>query len=88
MAYVLMVASVIEGVLYNEFSKDNLVKLIDRALNNNLITEDESKVLHELRKYRNRVHANLYDEPFADRKIALELSVVYDRFLKRNWLHT
>ena len=85
-SYCMMVGGVLEGLLFARFGNLNFAVLIDRALEEELITETESVLFHEVRSIRNRIHASRCDEPSADRKIALELSVSYDRLIKRRWL--
>ena len=87
MSYVMMVGAVVEGLLYNVFGKHDFFGLIDKAKEADIITQTERLLFDEVRQMRNRIHASRYREPFADRSIAMELSVTYDRLLKRNWLN-
>jgi hypothetical protein len=85
MSYVLMVGAVVEGILFNQFGDKNFFKLITLADENGIIESSEVQLFDQVREMRNRVHASRHDEPFADRKIAMELSVTYERLLKRKW---
>lgn len=85
MSYVMMVGAVIEGLLFNKLNKDVFQKLINLAGETNILNKEEVYVIHEVRQLRNLVHASKHDQPFADRKIAMELNVIYERLLKRKW---
>jgi hypothetical protein len=85
MSYVMMVGAVVEGLLFNQFNKDNFSQLIKLAGESAILDTSEVTVIHEVRKLRNRVHASKHEQPFADRKIAMELNVIYERLLKRQW---
>jgi hypothetical protein len=88
MSYVMMVGAVVEGLLFNQFNKDNFSQLINLAGESEILDVEEVAVIHEVRKLRNRVHASKHEEAFADRKIAMELNVIYERLLKRQWQTT
>jgi hypothetical protein len=85
MSYVMMVGAVVEGLLFNQFNKDNFCELITLAGENGILDTNEVTVIHEVRALRNRVHASKHEQAFADRKIAMELNVIYERLLKRQW---
>jgi hypothetical protein len=85
MSYVMMVGAVVEGLLFNQFNKDNFCELINLAGENGILDTNEVTVIHEVRALRNRVHASKHEQAFADRKIAMELNVIYERLLKRQW---
>ena len=85
MSYVLMVGAVLEGLLYAQFGNKKFAELIARAKDNNIIETSEADLFDEVRETRNRVHASKFEQPFTDRSTALELSVAYDRLLKRIW---
>jgi len=85
MSYVLMVGAVVEGLLFDKFGNKTFGKLIEEADREGIIEPDEVTLFNEVRNLRNRVHANRCNEAFADRKIAMQLSVTYERLLKRQW---
>lgn len=85
MSYVLMVGAIVEGILYDKLEYKNFNKLISTARAIGIITDAEVGQMDEVRRLRNRIHPNKYSEPFANRKIAMELSVTYNRLIKRNW---
>jgi hypothetical protein len=85
MSYVMMVGAVVEGLLFNQFNKDNFCELINLAGENGILDTNEVTVIHEVRALRNRVHASKHEQAFADRKIAMELNIIYERLLKRQW---
>ena len=85
MSYILMVGAVLEGLLFNKFGNKTFSELIEKSTKEKLIGNDEGKLFDEIRATRNRIHASRHMEPYSDRKTAIELSVVYERLLKRNW---
>jgi hypothetical protein len=88
MSYVMMVGAVVEGLLFNQFNqsnKHNFTKLIKLAEESGILNTSDVTVIDEVRKLRNRVHASKHKQAFADRKIAMELNVIYERLLKRQW---
>jgi len=85
LSYVLMVGGVLEGLLWNEYKLDTFEWLINRALKNKLIDNHEAEQIHEVRSARNQIHAEKYDKPTPDRCLALDISVTYERLLKRDW---
>jgi len=84
-SYGLMVGGVLEGLLYNEFERKTFKELIEAAAGKKLISDDEAKLIDNIRITRNRIHACKHEEVITDRKTALELSTAYDRLIKRNW---
>ncbi|MBB3060101.1 hypothetical protein [Microbulbifer rhizosphaerae] len=86
MSYVLMVGAVLEGLLFNQFGDKSFAVLIRDAIDRNLIDNQEAALFQEVRATRNRVHAAKHMEPFSNRKIAMELNVIYERLLKRSWI--
>ncbi len=85
MSYVVMVGAILEGLLIAHFDFKGFAKLISKAQKAEIITLEERVIFDEVRDMRNRVHPDRYEEQFADREIALELSVIYDKMLKRIW---
>jgi hypothetical protein len=85
LSYSLMVAAVIEGLLYNLFGNTSLNQLIAQAKNKTIITDEEAELFKKSKDLRNLVHANRHDQDFAERSAALELSVSYDKLLKMDW---
>jgi hypothetical protein len=59
--------------------------LITCAVEASIINLDEMALFDDVRESRNRIHASKHGEPFANRKIAMELNVTYERLLKRQW---
>jgi hypothetical protein len=84
-SYCLMVGGVIEGLLYDRFGNFNFGKLIEKASTFKMISEHEASLIDEVRSARNKIHANRHAEDIINRKMALEVSVIYDRLIKRNW---
>ena len=84
-SYCLMVGGVLEGLLYDKFGNFNFSTLIEKARTAKIISEVEATLIDEVRSARNRIHANKHRESIIDRKMALELSVAYDRLIQRNW---
>ncbi|QKX17318.1 hypothetical protein [Microbulbifer sp. YPW1] len=85
LSYVLMVGGVLEGLLWNEYKLDSFEWLVKRALKNELIDEHEAEQIHEVRHARNKIHAGRYKEEVPGRHLALDISVTYERLLKRDW---
>jgi len=84
-SYCLMVGSVVEGLLYNQLGDKNFFNLITAAHEGGIITDEEFTLMDNIRKTRNKIHAGKHEESIANRTTALELSTVYDKFIKRNW---
>ncbi|TCK06126.1 hypothetical protein [Marinobacterium mangrovicola] len=96
MSFVLMAGAVIEGLLTVRFYGDNgpnrnrdgkvdFYRLIKRAGESGLLSEGECENVDSVREARNTVHADRYESPFVDRKLAMDTYLVYDRLLKRRW---
>lgn len=85
-SYCLMVGGVLEGLLYDQFSIENFKKLIEIASDRKILSAEEASLINEIRLARNKIHANRYKESVVERKTALELSVAYDRLIKRAWI--
>ena len=85
LSYVLMVGGVLEGLLYHEYKLRRFAEMISRAQKNGLINEQEAAQINQVRLARNQIHADKYNQPIPDRSLALDISVTYDRLLKRNW---
>lgn len=86
MSFVLMAGAVIEGLLVSRFGNNKkFFKLIKLAGEAGLVTETELESLDEVREARNRVHADQFGLPFVGRQLAMDVYVIYDRFLKRRW---
>ncbi len=81
----LMSGAVIEGLLYAKlgYQQNILNDLITIAQNRNLVSVKDASILHGIRRYRNLVHANNYNESFVSRKEALEVKTVIDRIIKK-----
>ena len=84
-SYCLMVGSVLEGLLFNEFGNRKFSELIRCAKNRDLITEQEANLINNVRETRNQIHANRHNEIIVGRKTALEISTAYDKLIKRHW---
>ena len=78
--------AVVEGVLFDQFGDKQFAELISRAGSDGVIEEAEIELFNRVRALRNRIHASKHDQPFADLKIAMDLSVTYERLLKRVWV--
>lgn len=84
-SYCLMVGAVLEGLLFNEFGNKHFKKLVELANQSNLVNALEADLINKIRETRNLIHACKHNEPIAGRGLALDLSVAYDRLLKRVW---
>ena len=85
LSYVLMVGGVLEGLLWNEYKLRNFEKMIIAAQDADLINKQEAEQITEVRNARNKIHAGRYKEPVPGRSLALDISVTYERLLKRDW---
>jgi hypothetical protein len=85
MSYVMMVGAVVEGLLFNQFNKDNFSQLIKLAGESAILDLNDVAVITEVKALRNRIHASKHEQVFADRNIAMELNIIYERLLKRQW---
>ena len=85
MSYVMMVGSVVEGVLFNKFGKGSFHDLIGKAHESGIIDDAETNIFYEVRELRNNIHAAKFKKKFADRGVAMEVGVTYDKLLKRQW---
>jgi hypothetical protein len=88
LSYVLMVGGVLEGLLYYAYKLRYFGEMINTALENNLISEQEAGQINEVRLARNQIHADKYNRSIPNRSLALEISVIYERLLKRDWKNT
>lgn len=84
-SYSLMVGGVLEGLLYHQYGNYKFEKLISLAAEEKIISQQESNLINEIRLARNKIHASRFEESIINRKMALELSIAYDKLLKRNW---
>jgi len=85
MSYTMMVGAALEGVLYSLFGNLKFERLIAKAAEDGVIIDQERDLLNKVREQRNLIHASRYAKSFVDRETAMDLSVVYDRLLKRRY---
>ncbi|WP_444915552.1 hypothetical protein [Microbulbifer sp. TRSA007] len=85
LSYVLMVGGVLEGLLYHQYKERKFIKMINTAHKDGLIDKEEKKQIDEVRDARNKIHAGRYEQSLPGRALALDISMTYDKLLKRDW---
>jgi hypothetical protein len=85
LSYVLMVGGVLEGLLYHEYKLRRFVDMITAAQKSGLVNEQEASQINLVRFARNQIHADKYNQTIPGRSLALDISVTYERLLRRDW---
>ena len=87
MPFVMMAGAVIEGLLDDctpaAFGK--FEKMIDRAQDQKILTENDALLCHRVRHARNLIHSRRHSEAYVDRSLAMDTYVFYHELIKRHW---
>ncbi|WP_444929726.1 hypothetical protein ACJJIF_18340 [Microbulbifer sp. SSSA002] len=85
LSYVLMVGGVLEGLLFHHYKNGTFSKMTNSACKDGLINSEEKEQIDEVRDARNKIHAGRYEQSLPGRALALDISITYDKLLKRDW---
>ena len=83
LSFMLMCGGIFEGLLYSKIGKKlNFNQLIDLAHSSTLINDRAKNIMHNVRNYRNLVHANKHSAPYVSRVDAMDTRAVLDSLIK------
>lgn len=80
--FVLMCGGIFEGLLmYKGFKSGSFYDDIKDANEDNIITSNQASIMHNVRKFRNIVHANNCEKDYISRKDAMDIRIVLDKLI-------
>jgi hypothetical protein len=85
LSFLLMCGALFEGFLYASTSKkgvNTFEELIDNAFDEDRIDLTTKDTMHSVRKFRNLVHAKLFQKQYVTRANAMDTRIVLDRLLR------
>ncbi|WP_281560652.1 hypothetical protein [Thalassomonas sp. RHCl1] len=88
LSFTTIAGGVCEGILSSVLRAGkglNFSQLINRAKENSIITEQQASTLDDVRKLRNIIHPNRYNEPNISRPVAMELRILIDELMRVDW---
>jgi hypothetical protein len=85
LSFSLMCGAIAEGLLMCSLQKRNWAfeGLIDEAEKSSIITSDEAGILRRVKEFRNLIHMRRCDEPYVERKDAMDMRKVIDDVIKK-----
>ena len=83
LTFMLMCGAIFEGILFSKIGENKTFeKLIEKASETKLIDDDAKLIMHNVRSYRNIVHANRINEPYVTRADAMDTRRLLEAIIK------
>ncbi|SEQ75533.1 hypothetical protein SAMN03080615_02638 [Amphritea atlantica] len=89
LSFMMMAGAVIEGLLDNctPASADSFNKMIIKARQLEILSEEDETLCHKVKEARNLIHASKHPKEYVTRALAMDTYVFYDALIKRHWDH-
>jgi len=81
LSFALMCGAIFEGILYAKGYRNGLESKINKALEESVIDSHTAAIMHNVRGFRNLVHAYKFNEPKVSRADAMDIRSVLDKLL-------